>query len=68
MQTTFVLQSELQPGHYLKSFDRSTPPQPILTENIAEAMHFPDVDTTNLNRDSIAEQTGHNFSVEEVTM
>lgn len=62
----FVLQSELQPGHYLKSFDRSTPPQPILTENIAEAMHFADVDTANINRDSIAEQTGHNFSVEEV--
>lgn len=64
----FVLQSELQPGHYLKSFDRSTPPQPILTDTIAEAMHFPDVDTANLNRDSIAAQTGHNFSVEEVTM
>jgi len=31
-------------------------------------MHFPDVDTANLNRDSIAEQTGYNFSVEEVTM
>jgi hypothetical protein len=64
----FVLQSELQPGQYLKAFDRSTPPQPILTDTIADAMHFPDVDTANINRDSIAGQTGHNFSVEEVTM
>lgn len=66
MQTTYVLRSDARPTHYLKGFDRSTPPQPLGTENIAEAMHFPDVDTANINRDSIAEQTGHNFSVEEV--
>lgn len=67
MQTTYILEADAQPAHYLKGFDRSTPPQPLVTANIAEAIHFPDVDTANLNRDSIAEQTGQNFSVKEIT-
>ena len=68
MQTTFVLRSDIRPTHFLKGFQRGTPPTPLVTDILAEAIHFPDVDTANLNRDSIAEQTGYNFSVEEVTM
>ena len=64
MQTTFVLRSEVNTSEFYQSMTRQM--QAVTTPDINAAMHFPDVDTANLNRDSISEQTGHNFSVEEV--
>lgn len=64
--TTFVLRSVQNSKEFLKGFDRSTPPKPILTPDINQAIHFPDHDTASLNRDSAMSGNGFDFTIEEV--